>query len=245
VGCLSNSFRLSDGYFILLDRLKDTLEERIGRWKKTTSKGAPPGLTQIKAATCIADALVHLHSKRIVFRDLKPANVGFDNAGVLKLFDFGFAIGVDEPHRGSSICSSEDEDESHLLYDKCGTPRYMAPEVGLMTGYDMAADVYSFGILLWEMCALKKPFGKVRSAAEFDKTVFERGARPKLNKRWPVDLQEVMTSCWSSFPAERPEMSVVKSLLAGHARHLSQQRQNGNGRGSSLRNSLTFRRFTQ
>ena len=68
----------------------------------------------------------YLHSKKIVFRDLKPANVGFDSSGVLKLFDFGFVIGIEG--------NSEKTGESHLLYDRCGTPWYMAPEVGLESG---------------------------------------------------------------------------------------------------------------
>ena len=50
-----------------------------------------PSLSQILAAVSIADAISYLHSHRIIFRDLKPANIGFDNEGTLKLFDFGFA----------------------------------------------------------------------------------------------------------------------------------------------------------
>jgi len=242
-GCVSNSFRLSDGYFILLDRLKDTLDDRIQRWKKSSDKKAPPSLTHIKTACSIADAMSYLHSKNIIFRDLKPANVGFDSSGVLKLFDFGFAIGVDIPPKSPSMCSGNSEitEESHLLYDRCGTPRYMAPEVGLELGYSLPADVYSFGILLWEICALKKPFGKVKSAAEFHKTVFEKGSRPKLGKYWPQNLTEIISNCWSSFPMERPTMSYVKSMLAAHARELSMRQNNGK---DNLQKSSVFRRFT-
>lgn len=247
-GCVSNSFRLSEGYFILLDRLKDTLDDRIGRWKKTLDyKRAPPNLSQIKTAVSLADAISHLHSRRIVFRDLKPANVGFDGAGVLKLFDFGFAKGVEEEYVGSEAGEGEeDEQEDHLLYDKCGTPRYMAPEVGLEMGYSLPADVYSFGILLWEICALKKPFGHVKSANEFYKIVHEKGARPKLNSKvWPRVLSDLMLDCWSTFPEKRPEMSTVKSLLAAHAREVAERRDAGNGGvQNSFRKSMTFRRFT-
>merc|ERR1711862_8817 len=110
--------------------------------------------------------------------------------------------------------------ESGLLYEKCGTPRYMAPEVGLEQGYALPSDVYSFGILLWEICALTKPFGKVKSAMEFNKTVFQKGSRPKINKSWPVVLKELMTNCWSAAVSDRPDMSYVKSALAMHAREL-------------------------
>jgi serine/threonine protein kinase len=96
--------------------------------------------------------MAYLHNKMIVFRDLKPANTGFDSRGVLKLFDFGFALCTAAP-----TVKLDDGKEPHLLYDKCGTPRYMAPEVGLEMGYCFTADVHSFGILLWRICALKKP----------------------------------------------------------------------------------------
>ena len=131
--------------FCLVLHFSDTLEDRIKRWKNTLDRKAPPSLSQIKVACSIADALSFLHSNRILFRDLKPANVGFDSTGVLKLFDFGFAVSLDAPARppsangsstrgggsGRSVSSAGTEEGLPLLYDRCGTPRYMAPEVGL------------------------------------------------------------------------------------------------------------------
>merc|ERR1719491_2224529 len=221
-GCMSGSFRLSDGYFILIDRLTDTLDQRIQRWKKTIPGHSPPNVSQVRTASTLADALSYLHSNNIVFRDLKPANVGFNSMGVLKLFDFGFAVGMDEPTMVpvSSLVSKDSRDK-RLLYEKCGTPRYMAPEVGLVQGYALPADVYSFGILLWEICAMTKPFGKVKSAVEFRKLVFEKGTRPKLPKVWPPVMKNLITSCWTPVVSDRPEMSQVKTALTVHARELS------------------------
>ena len=103
-------------------------------------------LTQIKVLVSIADALSYLHSKMIIVRDLKPTNVGFDfviplfdSSGTVKLFDFGFALNV--------ASNDSNNAEPQILYDQCGTPRYMAPETGLDLGYSLPADVYSFGIL--------------------------------------------------------------------------------------------------
>ena len=240
-GCVSNSFRLSDGFFILLDRLKDTLDERIVRWKNQgTDKKAQPSMSQLKTAVSIADALSYLHTKRIIFRDLKPANVGFDSTGVLKLFDFGFAVGIDES-KGKSRDEDDDHEETPLLYDKCGTPRYMASEVGLEQGYSLPADVYSYGILLWEILALKKPFGNIKSASEFHKTVFEKGARPKVSKSWPQALQEIVTTCWSANPSERPTMAHAKTMISAYAREASNNQ--NNGKNNSMRKSV-LRRFT-
>jgi len=248
-GCVSNSFRLSDGFFILLDRLKDTLDDRIQRWSKTSTDKKIPAISQIKTAIAIADAMSYLHSKDIIFRDLKPANVGFDSMGMLKLFDFGFAVGIKGPRRTSSSCSSVgsgrsmDDQETGLLYDRCGTPRYMAPEVGLDMGYSLPADVYSFGILLWEICALKKPFSSVKSSDEFHKLVFEKGTRPKLGKHWSVDLKTLITSCWSISEIDRPLMPYVRSMLTAYGKEISIQKNTSKKHG--LRNSLVFRRSTQ
>eukprot|EP00581_Thalassiosira_minuscula_P005551 CAMPEP_0183735070 /NCGR_PEP_ID=MMETSP0737-20130205/45562_1 /TAXON_ID=385413 /ORGANISM="Thalassiosira miniscula, Strain CCMP1093" /LENGTH=1451 /DNA_ID=CAMNT_0025968719 /DNA_START=307 /DNA_END=4662 /DNA_ORIENTATION=+ len=215
-GSVSKSFKLTDGYFILLDRLEDTLEDRIIRWNKTFSRRAPPSLKQINVACSIANAVSYLHSKKILFRDLKPENVGFDSTGVVKLFDFGFAIGLNKPSSDSddSVCSQ-------LLYDRAGTPRYMAPEVGLEQGYGLPADVYSFGVLLWEICGLKKPFDEMKSAKDLYKNVFEGGMRPKLPKHWPHVLTELIAACWSKQPMGRPAIAHVCSILVEHAHDLS------------------------
>jgi hypothetical protein len=94
------------GYFLIIDRLDDTLDHRIATWKKGNNKGSilktikrqdssddGKGLLseQLEVLLQIAAAFVYLHEKKIIFRDLKPANVGFDVRGDVKLFDFGLA----------------------------------------------------------------------------------------------------------------------------------------------------------
>eukprot|EP00578_Thalassiosira_sp_NH16_P026861 CAMPEP_0181097588 /NCGR_PEP_ID=MMETSP1071-20121207/11650_1 /TAXON_ID=35127 /ORGANISM="Thalassiosira sp., Strain NH16" /LENGTH=282 /DNA_ID=CAMNT_0023180081 /DNA_START=126 /DNA_END=974 /DNA_ORIENTATION=+ len=205
-GNLKNAFMLNDGYFILLDRLSETLNDRIHGWKENhecTLQG--PATAQLEVAHDVANAMCYLHSKRIVFRDLKPANVGFDSNGVLKLFDFGFASGLPEKDKSNP---------SGFLYERCGTPRYMAPEVGFSLGYSLPSDVYSFGILLWQIYALEMPFSSITSPAEFDRAVFMEGERPMIDNRWPVTAKELMSNCWCTNPSERPTMLDVKSILS-------------------------------
>lgn len=96
------------GFFIVIDRLVETLEERIEEWRDNSEHSNDKGnfllrfgenkqrkraelLERIKIALAIADAMSYLHDKSIVFRDLKPDNIGFDDKGVLKVFDFGLA----------------------------------------------------------------------------------------------------------------------------------------------------------
>ena len=92
-GNLAEAFMLNDGYFILLDRLSETLHDRIDSWKgHPMFSSIKPTMKQLEVAHIVAGAMSYLHSKKIIFRDLKPDNVGFDSYGTVKLFDFGFAV---------------------------------------------------------------------------------------------------------------------------------------------------------
>jgi serine/threonine protein kinase len=95
------------GFFIVVDRLYDTLEARLEKWrlaKENTSDNFFSRLSEahkeqkktelmerVQIALSIAEAIDYLHERNIVFRDLKPDNIGFDKDGVLKIFDFGLA----------------------------------------------------------------------------------------------------------------------------------------------------------
>ncbi len=141
-----------EGYFLLLDVLTEVLSERFTRERRerrrTTESKREPNTkeamhTRVEhVATGIVDGMRYLHSKDIVLRDLKPGNVGFDEEGNIRLFDFGMARRVSE-------CVQD---------EICGSPRYMAPEIMEGKGYTLKVDVYSFGILLYELCTLEVPF---------------------------------------------------------------------------------------
>jgi serine/threonine protein kinase len=95
------------GFFIVVDRLTGTLESTLETWRKE-KENSHDGLMarfsgdfrqkkhdelmqRIKIAADIADAMAYLHALNIIYRDLKPDNIGFDQHGTLKLFDFGLA----------------------------------------------------------------------------------------------------------------------------------------------------------
>ena len=146
---------MNDGYFIILDKLTATLDGTINDWKEeyeglcqrlhvTTplpSSVLPPECNlidhlakRLKVAYSIASALEYLHSRHVVFRDLKPANVGFDCNDCVKMFDFGFATSI-APLLNEEIRSGREQQGYGPLTETCGTRRYMAPEVGELTSY--------------------------------------------------------------------------------------------------------------
>jgi hypothetical protein len=123
-------------------------------WKRATGAVREPRANRLAAAA-------YLQSGAIVVRDLSDS-LGFDRAGVTKLFDFNFAIGL--PPTG-------------LLYDRYGSPRYMELEVRLSQGYGAAADAYCFGVHLWEHCAPETPFAAIARPEKFERAIFRGGQR--------------------------------------------------------------------
>lgn len=81
-------------------------------------------------------AIAYLHSKNIIYRDLKPENLLLDAHGHIKITDFGFAKVVPD-----------------ITWTLCGTPDYLAPEIIQTKGYSKSADYWAFGVLLFEMLA--------------------------------------------------------------------------------------------
>ena len=101
--------------------------------------------------------------------------------------------------------------------------RYIAPEVAALQKYGFGCDVYSFSIMLWEICTLKKPFEKVKNVAAFQEDVFQGAMRPSLKIVSSPSLRNLLKQGWTTNANERQSFSsIVKSLeseIAMNRRH--------------------------
>ena len=102
--------------------------------------------------------------------------------------------------------------ETYQMTGKTGSLRYMAPEVARDEKYNHKVDVYSYGILLWELLSCKKPFVSC-DLHDFIQFVIDGGARPDVDKNWPVDVQNLIHSCWSVDIEKRPSFSRIVTVL--------------------------------
>jgi protein kinase A len=116
-------------------------------------------------------AIENLHSRNIIYRDLKPENLLLDRAGYLRIADFGFAKIV--------------EDRTFTL---CGTPEYLAPEIVLSQGHGKAVDYWALGILAFEMLAGYPPFFDDHPLGIYEKILRNEVAFPAHIDMYAKDL---------------------------------------------------------
>jgi serine/threonine protein kinase len=206
----------ADGFFLIFDRLQETLSRRISHWRERAKESKKGSIMKSKTSSRmqlfterlnvaieIADAVAFLHSKRIIYRDLKPANIGFDCEGNLKIFDFGLAVELPE---------GSDPNSTFNLAGNTGTSRYMAVEVIRKHPYNCKADVFSYSILLWELMALCKPYDGL-AGPQVKECVSVFGERPAIPRTWPTNLRRILRRGWSESLIDRPHIAEVKDTL--------------------------------
>jgi serine/threonine protein kinase len=205
--------------FLVLDKINETLQFRLIRLRAPSSKtnlvrswiprfNFNRNRSELKSqqqsridtiALGVARAMEFLHSHRIIYRDLKPQNVGFDDQGMVRIFDFGL--------------SRIRPKEKKRMTGGTGTARYMAPEVARCEDYCFSSDVHAYAILLWEICTLEKPYGSIGSMQALFKKAVHGNSRPPLGAICSPSVKKLLKISWHPDPSTRPSFAfIVKQL---------------------------------
>jgi serine/threonine protein kinase/Tol biopolymer transport system component/class 3 adenylate cyclase len=173
----------------LIAENRSTLEERV-RW-----------------AAQIADALETAHARNIIHRDLKPGNIFITTRGDVKVLDFGLAKlagpGAGATHGGptAALWGSTDVTAPGV---PLGTVAYMSPEQARGKPVDRRSDIFSFGLVLYELFAGRMPFPSATSAVLFDGILNQQPAPIReANPQVPAPLEEIVFHALEKDPANR------------------------------------------
>jgi serine/threonine protein kinase/TolB-like protein len=182
--CTIHSIEDNNGHpFIVMEKLDgESLKQAIAGHAMAVDKVLDIGVQ-------VADALVASHAKSIVHRDIKPANIFLTPSGQVKVLDFGLAklvhnVGTDDDAADNSLTA---------VGVIPGTAVYMSPEQARSETVDARSDLFSFGVVLYEMATGKKPFTGNNSLVTLDAVLHSKPVPPRdINPKIPVELEGII-----------------------------------------------------
>jgi serine/threonine protein kinase len=194
---------LPDGrHFIIMEFVEgETLSEALAQQGRFSFEQA------VRIATQICDVLEEAHRLGIIHRDLKPSNIMLNERGVCVL-DFGVA---------KVLASSAESTATHASTGSgklVGTPRYMSPEQCLGQRVGARSDLYSLGVLLYEMLAGRPPFvDPLQSALLVKQATASAPPLPRLRQDVPRSLALAVHTLLAKRPEDRPRTAALAKVL--------------------------------
>ena len=152
---------------------------------------------QFAKQTAQGMAWLHTMTPPMIHRDLKTGNLLVNQHNVVKVSDFGLSL----------ITNPEEEMKS------VGTPLWMAPEVLNKEKYDEKCDIYSFGVVVWELLTMETPFKDIKTVEELKERVVKKQERPAIPEYSPRTLTKLIEKCWHQDPTERPAFTEIIPLF--------------------------------
>ena len=170
-------------YWLAMEYVDSKLRDYIGRCSDSQEEEE-----LLELLSQLTSAITYLHGKGLIHRDICLGNILVDDSAQMKLIDFGLTIPL----------------ETSVTKGRAGTPSYMAPEMIRKWAHSEMTDIYSFGVVMYEMITGKKPFkGKLREQRMAHSLNVSPPAPSRIERFCSPDVEELLMKCLEKDPEKR------------------------------------------